>query len=392
MKKTIIGLDVKDKKVAVRVDFNVPMKEGVITDDTRIKESLPTIMYLLDHGASVILISHLGRPNGVDKKYSLKPVADRLSDLVGRKVIMAKNVIGDDTLKKAQKLKAGDILLLENVRFEKGEEENDEILAKKLASMADIFVLDAFGTAHRKHASTYGMSKLLPNALGFLVEKEVNAIEKVLNSDKYPFVAVLGGAKVSDKIKLIASLLNRVDTLVIGGAMSYTFLKAKGYDLGNSKVEVDMVKEAEKLLNLAEEKGVKVYLPSDHVIADQLEDATSIYTTSDANILDEFAGFDIGKKTIKEYSKVIKRAKRVLWNGPMGVFEKEPFSHGTYAICKAMAKCKGMTVIGGGDSAAAITKSGYAKKIGHISTGGGASLKMFEGKVLPAVEVIEDKK
>lgn len=392
MKKTIIGLDVKDKKVAVRVDFNVPMKEGVITDDTRIKESLPTIMYLLDHGASLILMSHLGRPNGVEKKYSLKPVAKRLSELVGRKVMMAKNIVGEDTIKKAQKLKAGDILLLENVRFEKGEEENDEELSKKLASLADIYVLDAFGTAHRKHASTYGMSKLLPNAIGFLVEKEVNAIEKVLNSDKYPFVAVLGGAKVSDKIKLIASLLNKVDTLVVGGAMSYTFLKAKGYDLGNSKVEEDMVNEAKKLLQLADEKGVRVYLPSDHVIADNLENPTSIYTTSDQNILDGFAGFDIGKKTIKEYAKVIKRAKRVLWNGPMGVFEQEQFSHGTFAICKAMAKCKGMTVIGGGDSAAAIIKSGYAKKVGHISTGGGASLKMFEGKVLPAVDVIEDKK
>lgn len=392
MKKTIIGLDVKDKKVAVRVDFNVPMQEGIITDDTRIKESLPTIMYLLDHGASVILMSHLGRPNGVEKKYSLKPVADRLSDLIGRKVIMAKNVIGEDTIKKAQKLKSGEILLLENVRFEKGEEENDEQLAKKLASLADIYVLDAFGTAHRKHASTYGMSKLLPNAMGFLVEKEVNAIEKVLNGDKYPFVAVLGGAKVSDKIKLIASLLNNVDTLIIGGAMSYTFLKAKGYDLGNSKVEEDMVKDAEKLLHLADEKGVKVYLPSDHVIADDLTNPTEIYTTSDPNILDGFAGVDIGKKTIKEYSKVIKRAKRVIWNGPMGVFEKEEFSRGTYAICKAMAKCKGMTVIGGGDSASAVSSSGYAKKIGHISTGGGASLKMFEGKVLPAVEVIEDKK
>lgn len=392
MKRTIMGLDVQNKRVAVRVDFNVPLKDGVITDDTRIKESLPTIMYLLDHGASVILISHLGRPNGVEKKYSMRPVAERLSDLVGRKVSLAKNVVGEDTIKKAQKLKAGDILLLENVRFEKGEEENDPELSKKLASMADIYVLDAFGTAHRKHASTFGMSKLLPNAMGFLVEKEVNTTQKVLTSPKHPFVAVLGGAKVSDKIKLIASLLQNVDALVIGGAMAYTFLAAKGYDLGNSKVELDMVDEAKKLLTMAEEKGVKVYLPSDHVIADNMENPTAIYTTSDPNILDGFAGFDIGKKTIKEYSKVIKKAKRVLWNGPMGVFEQEEFSRGTFAICKAMAKCKGMTVIGGGDSTSAIQKSGYAKRIGHISTGGGASLKMFEGKVLPAVEVIVEKK
>lgn len=392
MKRTIIGLDVKDKKVAVRVDFNVPMKDGVITDDTRIKEALPTIMYLLDHGASLILMSHLGRPNGVEKKYSLKPVAKRLEELIGRTVMMAKNVIGDDTIKKASKLKAGDVLVLENVRFEKGEEENDAEFAKKLASMADFYVLDAFGTAHRKHASTYGMSKLLPNAIGFLVEKEVNMIEKALNCDKHPFVAIMGGAKVSDKIKLISSLLDKVDYLLIGGAMSYTFLSALGFSVGASKIEKDMIAEAKKLLNLAKEKDVKLYLPCDHVVADNMENPTMITETKDANILEGFAGFDIGKKTIKQYSKVVKRAKCVIWNGPMGVFEQEQFATGTTSICKAMAKCKGITIIGGGDSASAMTKSGYAKKVSHISTGGGASLKMFEGKVLPAVEVIEEKK
>lgn len=392
MKKTIIGLDVKDKKVAVRVDFNVPMKEGVITDDKRIKESLPTIMYLLDHGASLILISHLGRPNGVEKQYSLKPIASRLSELIGKKVIMAKNVVGEDTLKKAQKLKSGDILLLENVRFEKGEEENDPELVKKLASMADLYVLDAFGTAHRKHASTYGMSKLLPNAIGFLVEKEVNAIDSVLHATTHPFVAILGGSKVSDKIKLIGSLLDKVDVLLVGGAMAYTFLKAQGIDTGNSMVEEDMIKDATKLLKMAQEKNVQLILPMDHVIADQLDNPTRIYQTSDANILDGFSGYDIGKKTIKQYTKIIKKAKRVIWNGPMGVFEQPEFAKGTFAICKAMAKSKGYTVIGGGDSASAAVKSGYSKKINHISTGGGASLKMFEGKTLPAIEVIEEKK
>lgn len=392
MKKTIIGLDVKDKKVAVRVDFNVPMKEGVITDDKRIKESLPTIMYLLDHGASLILISHLGRPNGVEKQYSLKPIASRLSELIGKKVIMAKNVVGEDTLKKAQKLKSGDILLLENVRFEKGEEENDPELAKKLASMADLYVLDAFGTAHRKHASTYGMSKLLPNAIGFLVEKEVNAIDSVLHATTHPFVAILGGSKVSDKIKLIGSLLDKVDVLLVGGAMAYTFLKTQGIDTGNSMVEEDMIKDATKLLKMAQEKNVQLILPMDHVIADQLDNPTRIYQTSDANILDGFSGYDIGKKTIKQYTKIIKKAKRVIWNGPMGVFEQPEFAKGTFAICKAMAKSKGYTVIGGGDSASAAVKSGYSKKINHISTGGGASLKMFEGKTLPAIEVIEEKK
>ena len=392
MKKTIIGLDVKDKKVAVRVDFNVPMKEGVITDDKRIKESLPTIMYLLDHGASLILISHLGRPNGVEKQYSLKPIASRLSELIGKKVIMAKNVVGEDTLKKAQKLKSGDILLLENVRFEKGEEENDPELAKKLASMADLYVLDAFGTAHRKHASTYGISKLLPNAIGFLVEKEVNAIDSVLHPTTHPFVAILGGSKVSDKIKLIGSLLDKVDVLLVGGAMAYTFLKAQGIDTGNSMVEEDMIKDATKLLKMAQEKNVQLILPMDHVIADQLDNPTRIYQTSDANILDGFSGYDIGKKTIKQYTKIIKKARRVIWNGPMGVFEQPEFAKGTFAICKAMAKSKGYTVIGGGDSASAAVKSGYSKKINHISTGGGASLKMFEGKTLPAIEVIEEKK
>ncbi len=391
MKRTIIGIEVKDKKVAVRVDFNVPMKDGVITDDTRIREALPTIMYLIDHGASVILMSHLGRPNGAEKKYSLKPVATRLEELIGRKVMMAKNVVGEDTIKKASKLKAGDILLLENVRFEAGEEENDAQLAKKLASMADFYVMDAFGTAHRKHASTYGMSQLLPNAVGFLVEKEVNTIEGAIQSNKHPFVAILGGAKVSDKLKLITSLVERVDSILIGGAMSYTFLSALGYEIGQSKVELDMIEDAKKILALAKEKNVNIYLPSDHVIAENLE-SNNVVSTKDATIPAGFAGFDIGKKTIKQYTKVIKKAKCVIWNGPMGVFEQQPFDIGTMSICKAMAKCKGITIIGGGDSASAMMKSGYAKKVTHISTGGGASLKMFEGKVLPAVEVIEDQK
>lgn len=390
MKTTIKDLDVSGKKVLVRVDYNVPMKDGVITDDTRIRESIPTLMYLLDHGAKLILMSHLGRPEGVDKKYSLAPVAKRLKDLLNVKVVMSKDVVGPDTESKVAKLDKG-ILMLENLRFEKGEEENDPKFVNKLAKLADLYVNDAFGTAHRKHASTYGVAEKLPNAIGFLMEKEINSINRALKHADRPFTAVLGGAKVSDKLKMIYSLLERVDNIVIGGAMAYTFLKAKGYSVANSKVEEDMVKDAGNILSLADDKKIKIYLPVDHVVADKIENPEKIEYVKQPNIPEGFIGLDIGKKTIKLYSKVIKKSKTILWNGPMGMFEVPAFENGTKAICKAVAKSKGYSIVGGGDSASAVVKFGYKSKIGHISTGGGASLKMFEGKELPAVQVINDK-
>ncbi len=390
MKTTIKDLDVSGKKVLVRVDYNVPMKDGVITDDTRIKESIPTLMYLLDHGAKLILMSHLGRPEGVDKKYSLAPVAKRLKDLLNVKVVMSKDVVGPDTQAKVQKLDKG-ILLLENLRFEKGEETNDPKFVNKLAKLGDIYVNDAFGTAHRKHASTYGVAEKLPNAIGFLMEKEVSSINRAFNHAERPFTAILGGAKVSDKLKIIYCLLERVDNIIIGGAMAYTFLKAKGYSVANSKVEDDMVQDAANILAIADDKKVKVYLPCDHIVTTKIDDYSNVEYIKTANIPEGYIGMDIGKKTIKQYSKVIKKSKTILWNGPMGMFEVDKFANGTKQICKAVAKSKGYSIVGGGDSASAVVKFGYKNKISHISTGGGASLKMFEGKELPALQVITDK-
>lgn len=392
-KVTIRDIDVRDKKVLLRADFNVPMKDGVITDDNRIKEEIPTINFLLEKGASVILCSHLGRPEGqVNKKYSLAPVAVRLSELLGRNVIMANDVIGRDATKKAKELKSGEVMLLENVRFHAEEEENEPKFAEKLAKLADIYVNDAFGTAHRKHATTYGVAKLLPNAIGFLIEKELKNITENIENPKHPFVAILGGAKVSDKIGIVTSFVNSgCDTIIIGGAMAYTFLKAMGYKVGKSLVEKEYLKEVKGMLALAEEKGVNILLPCDHVVCDKVEGATKIETTENVNIPDNLIGVDIGPKTAKTYYKVIKKAKLVLWNGPMGIFETEEFANGTRKVAKALAKCRGTTIVGGGDSAAAIISMGYAKKVTHVSTGGGASLKLFEGKVLPAVDIIQNK-
>ena len=390
-KKTLNDIDVYGKKVLVRVDFNVPVKDGVITDDNRIKETLPTIKYLIDKGASVILMSHLGRPDGqVVKKYSLKPVAVRLAELLETKVIFSKDVVGPDTVKKAEKLKMGQVMLIENLRFEKGEEENDKNFVKKLASLADVYVNDAFGTAHRKHASTYGVALLMPSAIGFLIEKELNAISGTIANPKRPFVGILGGAKVSDKIGIVNSLIGQVDTLIIGGAMAYTFLKALGYSVGASLVEDDKVEVAKEALDLASTNNVQILLPIDHIVAKSIDDKKGD-TTKGANIPEGFMGVDIGPATIKRYSKAIKRAKTVIWNGPMGVFENETFANGTYKVAKAVAKCHGMTIVGGGDSTAAVIKMGFAKKISHISTGGGASLKLFEGKILAGVDAIENK-
>ena len=392
-KVTIRDIDVRDKKVLLRADFNVPMKDGVITDDNRIKEEIPTINYLLEKGAAVIVCSHLGRPEGkVDKKYSLAPVAVRLAELLGRPVIMAEDVIGKDATKKAKELKSGEVLLIENVRFHAEEEENEPKFAEKLAKLADVYVNDAFGTAHRKHATTYGVAELLPNAIGFLIEKELQNISENIANPAHPFVAILGGAKVSDKIGIVTSFINSgCDNIIIGGAMAYTFLKSMGYKVGKSLVEKDYLKEVKGMLALAEEKGVNILLPCDHVVCDNFENPTKIETTDGVNIPEDMIGVDIGPKTAKMYFKTIKKAKLVLWNGPMGIFETEAFSHGTRKVAKGLARCKGATIVGGGDSAAAIISMGYSKKVTHVSTGGGASLKLFEGKVLPGVDIIQNK-
>ncbi len=391
-KKTIKNLNVNGKKVLLRVDFNVPLKDGVITDDNRIKEELPTIKYLLDNGASVIIMSHLGRPEGeVNLKYSLRPTVKALSDYLNVTVKFAEDCIGEDAVALANELKPGEVLMLENLRFYAQEEENDEEFCNKLARLADMYVNDAFGTAHRKHASTYGVAKLLPNAVGFLIEKELEMIEDTINNPSRPLVGILGGAKVSDKIKIVESLLNKVDTLIVGGAMAYTFLASQNYSTGNSLVEKEMIGEAERLINLAKEKNVNLLLPVDHMIADKFEDATVIKTTADQNIPDDFMGMDIGTKTIEMYKTAIMEAKSVVWNGPMGVFENENFANGTKMVAEAMSNTSAITIVGGGDSAAAVIKFGYASKMTHVSTGGGASLKLFEGKVLPAVDVIENK-
>ncbi len=390
-KKTIKDIDVYDKKVLVRVDFNVPVINGKITDDNRIIEELPTIKYLLEKGAALILMSHLGRPEGkFDPAYSLDVVATRLQELLpDTEVIMAEDVVGKDAKTKAKNLKIGQILLLENLRFDPREEENDKDFCKELASMGEVYVNDAFGTAHRKHASTYGVAKLLPNAIGFLIEKELNVIVGTINNPKRPFVGILGGAKVKDKIGIIDSLLDNVDTLIIGGGMAYTFLSALGYKIGTSLFDESNVEEAKRLMQKAKDKNVDFLLPVDFVTTTSL-DSVDIKVTKDQNIEDGFMGVDIGKKSIKLFTKAIKKAKTVIWNGPVGVFEKKEFAVGTYSIAKALTKVKGTTIIGGGDSASAVINMKLAHKMTHISTGGGASLKLFEGKVLPGVDVIDN--
>ena len=391
-KRTIKDIDVYDKTVLVRVDFNVPVIDGKITDDNRVVEAIPTINYLLEKGAKVVLMSHLGRPEGKpDKKYSLKVVSQRLQELLpNNKVIMAKDVVGEDAKAKAGKLKMGEVLLIENLRFDAREEENDKEFCKELAALGEVYVNDAFGTAHRKHASTYGVAKLLPNAIGFLIEKELNIICGSIENPKRPFVAILGGAKVKDKIGIIDSLLNSVDTLIIGGGMAYTFLHVLGHKIGNSLFDATNVEVAKQLMDKAKEKGVEFLLPVDFIETPNFDDVVNYRNTADANISDDYEGVDIGKKSIKLFSKAVKKAKTVIWNGPVGVFEKKEFAVGTYAIAKKLTKVKGTTIIGGGDSASAVINMGLAKKMTHISTGGGASLKLFEGKILPGVDVIDN--
>ena len=391
-KKSIEDIDVAGKKVLARCDFNVPLKDGVITNDKRIVAALPTIKYLVDHKARLILCSHLGRPKGEFKpEFSLAPVAKRLSELLGQEVKMAKDVIGPDAKKLASELKDGEVMLLENVRFHAEETKNDPAFAKELASMADIYVNDAFGACHRAHASTAGVAAYLPAVCGYLMQKEINFIGGALANPKRPFVAILGGAKVSDKIGVITNLLDKVDTLVIGGGMAYTFMKAQGHSIGTSICEDDKLDLARQILADAEKKGVKLLLPIDNNAGDKFDENCNEQIVNSDDIPDGWMGMDIGPKSIELFCDAVKGAGTVIWNGPMGVFEFEKFAKGTLAVAKAVADSGAVSIIGGGDSVAAVTKLGFADKMSHISTGGGASLEFMEGKVLPGIDCLNDK-
>ena len=392
-KKTVRDIDLKGKKVFVRCDFNVPMDENQnITDNRRIVAALPTIKYLIEQNCKIILASHLGRPKGeVKPEFSLAPVAKELSKQLGQEVLMAKDVIGESAKSLAENLQEGQVMLLENVRFHREETDNDPEFAKELASMAEVFVNDAFGTAHRAHASTEGVSHYLPSVSGFLIEKELKFLGEALNNPERPFVAILGGAKVSDKIGVIDSLLEKVDTLMIGGGMAYTFFKAQGYEVGNSLCEPDKCELALNLMKKAEEKGVKFLLPIDTKVGKEFKPDTESKTVAWTDIPEGWEGFDIGEKTIEMFKNELKTAKTVVWNGPLGLFEFDQFAIGTNAIAHALAELDATTIIGGGDSAAAVEKAGLADKMTHISTGGGASLEFLEGKKLPGIECLQDK-
>ena len=395
-KKSVEQIDVCGKRVLCRCDFNVPTKDGKITSDKRIVAALPTIRYLIDHNAKVILCSHMGKPKGEYKpELSLQIVADRLSELLGKPVVMAKDVAGEDAQAKAAALKDGEVMLLENTRFEKGETKNDPELSKKLASLADVFVNDAFGTAHRAHASTAGVADYLPAVCGFLVEKEVSIMGKALADPERPFVAILGGAKVSDKLNVINNLLEKVDTLIIGGGMAFTFLAAKGYSVGKSLLDNEKIDYCKDMMKKAEEKGVKLLLPIDTVVAadfpNPIDAEISVKTVSSNEIPDDMEGLDIGEKTRALFAEAAKSAKTVVWNGPMGVFENPTLAKGTIAVAQALADSDAVTIVGGGDSAAACEQLGFADKITHISTGGGASLEFLEGLELPGIACLQDK-
>jgi phosphoglycerate kinase len=388
-KKSIRDIDVKGKKVLVRVDFNVPIKDGVVQDDTRVRAAMPTIQYLLDHGAAVILFSHLGRPKGgPDPKYTMKPVAEYLGGMLGKPVKFAEDCVGEPAEKAAAGLKPGEVLVLENTRFHPEEEKNDLDLAKKMASLADVYVNDAFGSAHRAHSSTEGVTHFLPGVAGFLMEKEIQYLSQAVENPKRPMVAILGGAKVSDKIKVIKNLLTKADSILIGGGMANTFFKAQGYPMGDSLVEAEALDLAKELLA---EGGAKLRLPMDVVIAQAMEEGAETKVMEVGPIPDGWRVLDIGPKTVVAYGKVIHGAGTVVWNGPMGVFEVSTFAKGTFEIAAALAASKAVSIVGGGDSASAIEKSGLADKITHISTGGGASLEMLEGQVLPGVAALQDK-
>ena len=393
-KKTVKDLDVSGKKVLVRCDFNVPLDENKnITDKTRIVAALPTIKYLLEHNAKVILCSHLGRPKGeFNMEYSLAPVAKELEKELGVSVMLAKDVTGESAKELAANLKEGEVVLLENVRFDPREEKNEDSLSEELAQLAELYVNDAFGTCHRAHSSTAGVAKFLPSACGFLIEKELKNLGDALNNPKRPFVAILGGKKVSDKIGVIDNLLEKVDTLIIGGGMAYTFFKAMGYNVGNSICELDKLDLALNLIEKAKQKNVKLLLPVDNVLGKEFSNDTETMVVKSTEIPDGWEGFDIGPDTIKVYEEELRNAKTVLWNGPIGVFELDKFAVGTNEVAGLLASLEDcITIIGGGDSAAAITKIGLADKMTHISTGGGASLEFIEGKVLPGIDCIENK-
>ena len=395
-KKSVEDIDVTGKRVLCRCDFNVPIKGGVITSDKRIVAALPTIQYLVKQGAKVILCSHMGKPKGEYKpELSLKVVADRLSELLGQTVIMAADVAGKDAQAKAAALENGQVMLLENTRFEKGETKNDPELSRKLASLADIFVNDAFGTAHRAHSSTAGVADYLPAVCGYLIQKEIGIMGKALADPERPFVAILGGAKVSDKLNVINNLLEKVDTLIIGGGMAYTFLAAKGYSVGKSLLDTEKIDYCKEMMAKAEAKGVKLLLPVDTVIAasfpDPIDGPIDVKTVAADAIPDDMEGLDIGEESRKLFAEAAKTAKTVVWNGPMGVFENPTLAAGTIAVAQALADSDAVTIVGGGDSAAACEQLGFADKITHISTGGGASLEFLEGLELPGIACLQDK-
>ena len=388
-KKTITDIDVKNKNVLVRVDFNVPLKDGKVTDDTRIRAALPTIKYLVDHQAKVILCSHLGRPKGQpDASFSLRPAADRLSELIGRSVFFADDCVGEVASKAVTELNPGDILVLENTRFHPEEKKNDPEMAKQLSMLADIFVMDAFGSAHRAHASTEGVTAYLPSVAGFLLEREIQYLGEAIASPKKPFVAILGGAKVSDKIDVIRNLLLRADNVLIGGGMANTFFKAQGYPIGDSLVEDQVLDTARELL---EDGDSKLRLPVDVVIADAFDNDAEKKVMAMGPVPDGWRILDIGPETVEAFSNVIEEAGTVVWNGPMGVFEFPNFASGTFGVAEAVAESETISIVGGGDSVAAINQSGLQEKITHISTGGGASLEMMEGKTLPGIAALQEK-
>lgn len=394
-KKTIEDINVCGKKVLVRCDFNVPLNDGVITDENRLNGAMPTIKYLIDNGAKVILCSHLGKPKGEAKpELSLAPVAKRLSEMLDKEVVFAadENVVGENAKTAIEKMQNGDIVLLENTRYRKEETKNEENFSKELASLAEIFVNDAFGTAHRAHCSTVGAGEFLnERACGYLIQKELKFLGEAVANPVRPFTAILGGAKVSDKIAVINELLEKVDNLIIGGGMAYTFLKAQGYEIGTSLVEEDKVEYAKEMIQKAKAKGVKLLLPIDNAASDKFADVAPVIT-EDANIPEGFMGLDIGPKTIEEYVNTVNASKTIVWNGPMGVFEFENFAKGTLAVAKAMATLENSTtVIGGGDSAAAVNQLGFGDKMTHVSTGGGASLEFLEGKELPGISALDNK-
>ncbi|MBQ6579484.1 MAG: phosphoglycerate kinase [Oscillospiraceae bacterium] len=391
-KMSVKDIDVAGKKVLVRCDFNVPLKEGVITNDKRIVAALPTIKYLKENGAKVILCSHLGRPKGEWlPEFSLAPVAKRLSELLECEVRMSKDVIGEDAKDISATIKEGEVALLENVRYYKEETKNVPEFAKELASLAEIFVNDAFGTAHRAHASTTGVADYIPAVCGFLIQKEIDVMGKALDNPVRPFVAVLGGAKVSDKIGVITNLLEKVDTLIVGGAMAYTFLKAEGHNVGISLCEEDKLELACELLAKAKEKGVSLLLPVDHIAADKFDENAEPVAVEGKDIPEGLMGMDIGAKSVELFKEAVKNAKTVIWNGPMGVFEFKNFAGGTFAVAEAIAETDCISIIGGGDSVAAVTKLGFADKMTHISTGGGASLEFLEGLELPGIAALNEK-